>query len=280
MRRRKDLERAVVLDSTDPLVLAAAAAAEATPPRRGVPIQQHVPRRQRRHASICIDFDSRRKGKRGAVSDPYQGFSKEQVAECQELFCLFDKNNDRTIDFMEFVQMMRAMGLSFTELELEKFFRETDKDGDGNIQFEELLHCLKNISQPLTKEEEMLEAFKFFSCNDGSGGISKHALAKVLMHMGETVSAEDCGDMIEAVCGHDLLDYSTFDHLVKKEEHRHRSGCGLEASGTGRGLNAAQVSLPSPNGRSRTTSNMVGRSLTGSSSVPSLTRVRIETSPV
>lgn len=43
----------------------------------------------------------------------------EQMAECQEVFSMFDKNGDGTISISELGLIMRKLGLSPTEAELQ-----------------------------------------------------------------------------------------------------------------------------------------------------------------
>lgn len=300
-KRQTELQRRRSLDREKDSVLAAVAASDvsssSTNQRKSNAQSSHAPR-HRRHSMLCIDFDAgsrSRKTKRGAVSDPYAAFSKEQVAECKELFMLFDKNNDRTIDRIEFGQMMRMMGISFTEHELNTFFGKTDRDGDGNIQFEELLDCLKNIARPLTMEEEMAEAFKFFGGKDGET-ISKHDLAAVMQQMGEDISAEECADMLYAITGGDRLDFNMFDHLVGREARKGPTAVAPAAQASSHTLRS-HITLPGIQAnRLRTTSeprlvngspsqpNLTGGvsnqpTMTTSASQPILTRSRTETCP-
>lgn len=50
-----------------------------------------------------IDINGSRPG-----SKTRQGFTPEQIAECKELFQIFDKDGDGEIDRTEFLPMMKA----------------------------------------------------------------------------------------------------------------------------------------------------------------------------
>eukprot|EP00438_Fugacium_kawagutii_P011788 Skav222962 [mRNA] locus=scaffold1489:778318:788209:- [translate_table: standard] len=68
-----------------------------------------------------------------------QGFTTEQIAECKELFQIFDKDGDGEIDRTEFLPMMKALSTP----ELEMFFSRMDYNGDGSVQLPELVHFLE-----------------------------------------------------------------------------------------------------------------------------------------
>ena len=112
----------------------------------------------RRHNKLAIDpgRSERRQSAQGLFSTKNKAsFTPEQVAECRELFQIFDKNNDDKIDKSEFVPMMRALGLNLTSQELDMFFVRMDYNNDGSVQFHELVQFLEGISQPITLEQEM-----------------------------------------------------------------------------------------------------------------------------
>jgi Ca2+-binding EF-hand superfamily protein len=53
------------------------------------------------------------------------------------------------------------------ELNLEKIFKKLDKNGNGNLDFDELKVLLKNIDKKLTDNEIMLVFRDFDKDNDG-----------------------------------------------------------------------------------------------------------------
>ena len=76
------------------------------------------------------------------------GFTKEQEAECRELFQTFDKNGDGEIDKAEFLPMMKALGLNLSPHEVEMFFSRMDMNGDGAVELPELVHFLEGARRP------------------------------------------------------------------------------------------------------------------------------------
>ncbi|CAE8709409.1 unnamed protein product, partial [Polarella glacialis] len=82
-------------------------------------------------------------------------FTTDQIAECKELFRIYDKDDDGHVDETEFGPMMRALGLNLSQQELDMFFRDMDDSGDGNIQFMEFIEFLERIARPISLEEEL-----------------------------------------------------------------------------------------------------------------------------
>lgn len=71
----------------------------------------------------------------------------------KELFTMFDKDGGGSIDEEEFTAMLKVLGINI------KF----PKDPDDPITFPELCALLTHLSNPLTREEELREAFRFFT---------------------------------------------------------------------------------------------------------------------
>eukprot|EP00930_Biecheleria_cincta_P043805 TRINITY_DN30069_c0_g1_i1.p1 TRINITY_DN30069_c0_g1~~TRINITY_DN30069_c0_g1_i1.p1 ORF type:complete len:196 (-),score=48.33 TRINITY_DN30069_c0_g1_i1:54-641(-) len=169
----------------------------------------------RRHSLLRVDPAS--------AGKPSQSFNADQIAECKELFTIFDKNGDEFIDKSEFVPMMRALGLNLSTQELDMFFESMDESGDGNLELEELVTFLEGISRPISFEEELCEAFSFFDPrtveiehNVESQAITDKGLAKIFKNMGEDISESECADMIKAATGgKEVIDFKTFQRFCK-----------------------------------------------------------------
>mmetsp|Transcript_69279 Transcript_69279/g.122606 ORF Transcript_69279/g.122606 Transcript_69279/m.122606 type:complete len:197 (-) Transcript_69279:12-602(-) len=173
----------------------------------------------KRHTNLSIDPSAAKPG--GTKQNT--SFNADQLAECKELFEIFDKNNDDYIDKSEFVPMMRALGLNLSKQELDMFFARMDDSGDGLIEFPELVQFLEGISRPLSAEEELAEAFDFFEPrvieierNVEASVIDPKSLYKIFMDMGEDISEQECADMIEAATGgKEVIDFKTFQRFCK-----------------------------------------------------------------
>ena len=65
--------------------------------------------------------------------------TEDQINECRESFKMFDKDGDGTITAKELGIVMRQLGLSPTDGELQEMIQEVDEDGNGEINFSEFL---------------------------------------------------------------------------------------------------------------------------------------------
>ena len=86
----------------------------------------------------------------------------EQIEEFKEAFLIFDLDHDNTISTDELAQVMRSMGYTPTQAEVEEMIREVDADGNGSLDFSEFLTLMASKLRYNDTEEELLEAFKIF----------------------------------------------------------------------------------------------------------------------
>lgn len=175
----------------------------------------------RRHTTSNTEENNARATLRHNRRNNYEALTEEQIAECRDLFQMFDKNSDGMIDRDEFVPMMRTLGIHLSDLELDAFFHKMDVSHDGLVTFKELLLFLQSIAKPFTKEEELTEAFNYFNPQFTEEStyapvITKKGLAKVMIALREDISEEECADMIRAATENlDVIDFDLFQELCK-----------------------------------------------------------------
>ena len=63
--------------------------------------------------------------------------TEQEKEEFKEVFSMFDKDGDGTVSTKELGVVMRALGQNPTEKEIEEMVLEVDKDGNGEIDFDE-----------------------------------------------------------------------------------------------------------------------------------------------
>lgn len=66
------------------------------------------------------------------------------------VFRIMDDNNNRTLDFKEFVKGLNDYAVIMEKEEAEELFRRFDKDGNGTIDFNEFLLTLR-VSGPMNQ---------------------------------------------------------------------------------------------------------------------------------
>ena len=90
-----------------------------------------------------------------------------------------DKDNDGSIDFEEFLQMMTAkMGERDSREEIMKAFRLFDDDETGKISFKNLKRVAKELGENMTDEElqEMIDE----ADRDGDGEVSEEEFFRIM----------------------------------------------------------------------------------------------------
>jgi len=64
-------------------------------------------------------------------------------AELREAFKIFDLDNSGTIDADELRHIMKSIGENLTDEQIEDMILEADKDGDGTIDYNEFVQLMK-----------------------------------------------------------------------------------------------------------------------------------------
>ena len=143
--------------------------------------------------------------------------SEEQLEQCREIFNLYDKDKDGTIDARELGDIMRSLGSYPSYEEVNEMLKEVDTDISGKIEFEELLDLfIKKINEPDT-EEDYIEAFKTFD-RDNSGLISAKNLVHVMASLGERITEDEAEEMIKEADadGDGTINFKEFCDIITK----------------------------------------------------------------
>jgi len=109
---------------------------------------------------------------------------------------LFDIEGTGTIDAKELKVAMRALGFEPSKEEIKQIIADADKEGDGNIEFEDFLNLMTLKYSERDPKEEIMKAFKLFD-EDESGRISFKNLKRVAKELGENITDEELQEMIE-----------------------------------------------------------------------------------
>merc|ERR1711988_482334 len=116
-----------------------------------------------------------------------------------------------TITTKELGTVMRSLGQNPTEAELQDMINEVDADGNGTIDFPEILSLMSRKMKDTDTEEELIEAFKVFD-RDGNGFISAAELRHVMSNLGEKITDEEMDEMVSeaAVDSNGGINYEEF----------------------------------------------------------------------
>ena len=135
---------------------------------------------------ICIDEFKTLLGCGGSsTQSSSKPISFKSINDVKIAFRRFDVNSDGHLDRNEFRQMLKATGNSDAESDL--LFKQADVDGDGKVDYQELVkhlfpasaQALQKVQKSFRNLDEVKVAFRKFDA-DGDGHINKDELKKVL----------------------------------------------------------------------------------------------------
>ncbi|XP_062134111.1 neo-calmodulin-like [Drosophila sulfurigaster albostrigata] len=127
-----------------------------------------------------------------------EDMNNDLMQEIRAAFQIFDPHNTGKITSEQMGKVMQNLGHFPTEAELYDMIDEIDLDGDGEIDFYEFLHMMIRHSESLTKDENLMVAFKLFD-RDDDGFISPLELRNVMYNLGERCTEEEFNDMMKEI---------------------------------------------------------------------------------
>ena len=144
----------------------------------------------------------------------YPQLTDEQISIFQDVFSLYDKEEDGTIPAMDLGKVMQCLGCNFTEEESKTLTEEVDPIGFGVINFQQFLVMMsRNLRNRPTTEERRRQVFMYFDV-DEKGFITASDLRQAMINLGENLTEDDIRQMIkEASVQED--GQVTYDEFVK-----------------------------------------------------------------
>ncbi|CAD8178376.1 unnamed protein product [Paramecium pentaurelia] len=124
--------------------------------------------------------------------------TKEQIDVLQQAFTLFDTDKSGSIDESELRNAMKALGFNASKEEVQKMVEQIDRDGSGTIEFQEFVEMMKKkMLEDKNVEVEIEKAFNYFD-DDNEGAIDLEKLRRVAADLGEECDEQTLKDMIYA----------------------------------------------------------------------------------
>merc|ERR1719411_1883010 len=117
-------------------------------------------------------------------------FNELENAEYKEAFELFDKDGRGSITTKELLYVMRSIGQNPTEDEVLELIMESDLNGDGTIDFKEFINMMRRKSADQDQTEELRQAFRLFDKNN-DGYIDAKELIHCTTTLGPKLSPEE-----------------------------------------------------------------------------------------
>jgi len=112
----------------------------------------------------------------------------------------FRRVSTGTIELDEIRQVMRKLGQNPTEEELTEMISSVDDNNDKEIDFEEFLILMKSRCEvdPQDPEKELRDAFAVFD-SDGSGSIDRKELKRLMKKLGQALTEAEVDAMMDEV---------------------------------------------------------------------------------
>jgi Ca2+-binding EF-hand superfamily protein len=137
--------------------------------------------------------------------------SDSQKERLNEVFRIFDTNDDGLISTREMALAIRAFGHNPTQTQMSAYTKEVNKDQRGGISFKDFSELMANKMNTLDSPEDIVDAFRVFDMEE-KGLLSVNELRHVLMNLGEKLSEQEMSEMIKAakVDSNGNIDYREF----------------------------------------------------------------------
>ncbi|KAJ7519498.1 hypothetical protein O6H91_20G041600 [Diphasiastrum complanatum] len=152
------------------------------------------------HEIDVVDSPSPTESNITNFSRKIQFLSADLLHELEDVFKFFDSNGDGKISVSELGSVLRSLGDTPSEKDLQLMVQEVDIDDDGYVDLEEFVKLNAPVSaENLASPEELKDVFCVFDA-DKNGYISAEELHNVLLNLGDCgLTIEDCRRMIRIV---------------------------------------------------------------------------------
>ena len=125
--------------------------------------------------------------------------SDDKIAECKEIFDLFDQNGDGYIGIKELEEILRALGTSIPYERIVELSKKRDhnfnNNDEGKIKFNDFLKIFVQFKDK-DIEEDISNGFEIFDSKN-EGTISLSQLKNALTSIGEPLNKEELDDFLE-----------------------------------------------------------------------------------
>merc|ERR1711964_955636 len=115
------------------------------------------------------------------------GLTEDEIEEIKEAFDLFDTVGSGSIDPKELKAAMQSLGFEAKNQTIYQMISDLDRDGSGNIEFEEFLDMMTARMSDKDTRQDIEKVFRLFD-DDKTGKITFNNLKRVAKELGENMS--------------------------------------------------------------------------------------------
>ena len=144
--------------------------------------------------------------------------SDDKIAECKEVFDLYDKDNDGAIGIRELEELFRTLGSNATHDLLTKYLVKHEKEDLSCVSFNDFLSLFVKFKDP-DIEEDISSGFEIFDSKN-SGTISLKKFVHVLTSNEElNVTDDNTSNSLKITYkGKETIDKETFIQLMLNKD--------------------------------------------------------------
>jgi len=147
-----------------------------------------------------------------------EDLTTEQVQMLQKAFDMFDRDKTGSIETQMMSTILRTLGQTFEESDLQLLIDEVDADGSGQLEFEEFLTLVARFMVEEDAEaiqEELREAFRLYD-KEGNGYIRTAELREIMRALDDKLTEDELDEMITEIDtdGSGTVDFDEFMEMM------------------------------------------------------------------
>jgi len=129
--------------------------------------------------------------------EQHEDHSDELLNEAKELFGLFDKNSEGSVDINELGTMLRGLNLSPTEEEVNNIKKEIDPSDSGKFNQDAFLEIIRKRPKETDTIEDLTKALAFLVSEDKtSSTIDAEEFKKFMTSKGEPLQSAEIEEVL------------------------------------------------------------------------------------
>ncbi|QHO18218.1 hypothetical protein HN873_034610 [Arachis hypogaea] len=154
--------------------------------------------------------------------------NNDQIKQLNDIFNRFDMDSDGSLTHLELAALLRSLGVKPSGDQLHALLSKMDKNGNGYVEFDELVHVLipredhshshsHSHSNIFLNQEQFLDVFRVFD-RDGNGFITAAELAGSMARMGQPLTYRELAAMMAQADsnGDGVISFEEFVNILAK----------------------------------------------------------------
>ncbi|MES1921457.1 hypothetical protein MHBO_002991 [Bonamia ostreae] len=124
-------------------------------------------------------------------------YTQSQVSQFKEAFSILDVDKKGRIGSKELMSQFERMGRKVSEAEIEEIIKPFDVEAKNSLDFQQFLNLMKQGAF-YDKDQEIKEAFDLFDVSE-KGAITTKDIHSGLVKLGENMSMKDVQDIVDEI---------------------------------------------------------------------------------